>query len=224
MRPSTLLGLALVSALALGAAPASQGETPAKPATARSGGGYVPPPPEKRLSGGRVGGGTRSIRPGACGVRPVALVPEDHGGLTAASQPILFYYLPQDTACTVQFILNDRRQVPPLVEKPVATPGRAGIHGVRLAELGLTLEPGVEYDWFVQLSPGGVAGSPEAFSGGQVRRLAAPDEAPSSALWYEAVAAAFDAGGASGGGRTQQQQELLAVVGLDPAAAGAGAR
>ena len=150
---------------------------PPAPAAVKPSSPYVPPPPEKRLSGGRVGGGTRSIRPTRCATKLTVLVPEDHGGLTGDAQPTLYYYVAADTDCSVQFVLNDRRQVPPLVETSVLRQGRAGFHAISLRDLGITLERGVDYDWFVQLQPpapaAGGTGAPEAFSGGQIRRVEA---------------------------------------------------
>jgi len=197
---------------------------------------YVPPAPDGRLAGGRVGGGTRSTRPNPCGAKLSVIAPEDHAGLTLEAQPTLYYFLSGDTDCEVSFVLNDRRQVPPLVEAAVPAPHAAGLHAIRFTDSGVSLEPEIEYDWFVQLKGRAGEPGPAAFSGAQVRRVA-----PSAALvaelakpgarkaqvlgrhsiWYDSVAAlsqAIDAAPGDGSLRAQRA-ELFDAQDLDDAAA-----
>jgi len=191
------VGLGLVAALGLpraGSADEAAGARSPGAKDAETAVSYVPPPPAKRLEGGRVGGGTRSIRAARCGAEVKALVPADHGGLTALAQPVLHYQLSGDTDCTVRFVLNDRRQIPPLVETALPAPATAGVHAVALADVGVSLEPGVDYDWFVQVSEEGEK-APASFSGGQIRRVT-PEEAGAlggRALWYDVVSDALAA-------------------------------
>jgi hypothetical protein len=208
----------------------------AKGSKSAPGGLYVPPAPEGRLAGGRVGGGTRSTRPSPCSTKLSVLVPEDHGGLTTEAQPTLYFFLSHDTECPVEFVLNDRRQVPPLVEAAVKTPRTAGVHAIRLADFGLSLEPDVDYDWFVQVKAPDAKKSPDAYAGGQIRRVAAPsglaDELAKpgaqpaevlgqSSLWYDAVnslSAQIDAAPGNTALRLQRAG-LLEAQGLDEVAA-----
>jgi hypothetical protein len=244
------LALALVGqAVAQAAGDAAAGKTDAttsrttavegKGEKSAAGGFYVPPAPQGRLAGGRVGGGTRASRPSACNTKLSVLVPEDHVGLTTEAQPTLYFFLSQDTDCAVEFVLNDRRQVPPLIEVAVKTPRTAGIHAIRLADFGLSLEPEVDYDWFVQVRGAEAKKSPEAYGGGQIRRvtapaglaeeLAKPGARPANvfaqnSLWYDAVAALsaeIDAAPADTA-LHQQRAELLASQGMDDAAASEG--
>ena len=188
---------------------------------------YVPPPPQKRLEGGRVGAGTRSLRASRCAARLTVLAPEDHVGLTVEAQPTLYFLLEEDTPCGVQFVLNDRRQVPPLVETVVLESGRAGLHAIRLGDHGITLEPDIDYDWFVQVTDDPSRRAPQIFSGGQVRRIEPPrgleaDLAAKGAvrsqvlgdrsLWYDAVAARVAESGA--GASAPKRKALLEEIGI----------
>lgn len=213
------LAVALSAAASSAEKPAAEAAPdPASPAASQKR-FYVPPAPGKRLEGGRVGAGTRSVRATRCAARLTVLAPEDHVGLTVEAQPTLFFLLAEDTPCSVQFVLNDRRQVPPLVEASVLEAGRKGLHAIRLADHGITLEPGVDYDWFVQVTDDPSRRAPQNFSGAQVRRIEPPPDleaalaAPGAvrsrvlgahSLWYDAVAA--------------QEEEARATSGQDRAA------
>jgi hypothetical protein len=239
----TLAAIGMVALAGLGPARASGAGPDAASSSASAapaGSLYVPPPPAKRLEGGRAGGGTRSIRQPVCAARPVAMVPEDHGGFTAEAAPTLWYFLSADVGCSVRFVLKDRRQEPSLLEASVAAAGRAGFHAIRLTDLGVTLAPGVDYDWLVEVMPATEDSRPGAFSGGPIRRIERPAALDAElaaagasraeilghrSLWYDAVTAVFEEIQTKPGDVELQRQRslLLDVVGRD-AAAGADHR
>ena len=160
---------------------------------------YVPPPPDRRVPGGRVGGSTRG--PASCPSQILALVPEDHAGLTASAQPTLYWFVSETTACRIDFVLNDPRAIAPRVERQLTGPHAAGIHALSLADFAVSLEPGIVYSWSVALVADPEARSKDVLSGGQIERVDASDEANGSSvvahaqslgergLWYDALAA-----------------------------------
>ncbi len=106
---------------------------------------YIPPgfgSPKKRTSGGVRGGP-------AVGVE--LLAPADHVGVTTRAQPTLYWNLTAPTTARVDFVIRDDRAVKPLVDRTLPAPGGAGIHAIRLEDVGVSLEPGVDYQWFVAL-------------------------------------------------------------------------
>ena len=72
-------------------------------------------PPKRGAPGGREGAGTRGLQ-----TLPTLaiLTPKDHTGLTVQEQPVLYWYLSQETQHPVDIILTDRQSCQ-------ATPGNA---------------------------------------------------------------------------------------------------
>jgi len=105
-------------------------------------------PPKKITPRARVGGELR----GTEGTDPevVALVP-DHVGITSNRAPVLNWFISKTTSHQVLFTLSDTKQVRPIYEGPVATPSKDGIYSIKLKALGLTLEPGAQYRWYVSV-------------------------------------------------------------------------
>jgi hypothetical protein len=165
--PAAEDGTAAPAAEGTGARPeAGDQETP--PAASRASGipVYVRP---RGAAGGREGGGTRGRRT----VELIALIPEDHAALTTREQPRLYWYLSEATAGSIDVIVNRSEDEEPLVEKRLAGPFDAGIHRIDFASLGIRLEPGVDYAWYVQLGPDAARRAGGSFSGGTLQRVAA---------------------------------------------------
>ena len=103
-------------------------------------------PRNKVIPRARVGGTMR----GTDGTDPeiVALVP-DHVGLTVKQAPSINWFLSKPTTLPMRFTLNDIRSVKPLYEGPIPTPAQAGIQSLNLKDLGLTLEPDIQYRWYI---------------------------------------------------------------------------
>ncbi len=103
-------------------------------------------PRNKIMPRARVGGSLR----GTEGKDPeiVALVP-DHVGMTIKKAPSLNWFLSKPTSLPIRFTLNDIRSVKPMHEGPIPTPVQAGIQSLNLKDLGLTLEPDVQYRWYI---------------------------------------------------------------------------
>jgi hypothetical protein len=144
----------------------------------------------------RVGGGRRGIDHGSPALH--ALVPE-HVGRTAVESPALYWVLEGDAQPGVIFelTLSDERAIEPLLETRIAGPVEAGLHRVALADHGVALAVGVEYQWSVALVVDPEERSRDVVASGWIERVPGPGAAagdPADAarrgLWYDALDAA----------------------------------
>jgi hypothetical protein len=185
---------------------------------------------------GRVGGGRR----GASSDLPqiYALVP-DHVGYTTSEQPILYWYLSERAQGQLKFELTliDERSVDPLIDEQFPAPETPGLQSIRLAEHGVKLRPGEEYQWSVSLVPDPTDHSKDIVSSGWIERVPEPAELPAKlaaagpdraaliygeeGLWYDTVAVACDQMAQHPDDERFRQQlaSLLTQVGLSDAAA-----
>lgn len=124
-------------------------------------------PPKKLIPRARVGGDVR----GTEGTDPEvkALVP-DHVGLTVKENPEVNWYLSKPTVYQVRFTLRDDRSTRAFQEKIIPTPKQPGIYTINLKDLGLTLEPNVEYKWFVSVIRDANSPSKDIVAGGVIER------------------------------------------------------
>jgi hypothetical protein len=158
-------------------------------------------PPRRGSPRARVGGGLR----GALALpTPLALAPE-HVGQTVFAQPSLFWHLDGSPGRGGQFVftLIDEEGIDPLVEARLAAPERSGIWRIRLADYGVRLEPGTEYQWSVALIADPARRSKDVVSTGYIRRVATPGKLELGqpgvgayadlGLWYDALESISDA-------------------------------
>ena len=124
-------------------------------------------PPKRLMPRARVGGTLR----GTDGKDPeiVALVP-DHVGMTVKSTPMLNWFLSKPTSYPLHFTLNDIQKVPPVYEGILPIPKQEGVQSIDLKTLGLTLEPNVQYRWFVSARRDAASHSPDIVAGGMIER------------------------------------------------------
>ena len=174
MKTSIIIGSALIIAFSL------SGFTSGLAATPGTDQGILPPaaqleeplmpiytPRQKTTPRARVGGGLR----GTDGKDPeiVALVP-DHVGLTVKQAPSLNWFLSKPTSLPMRFTLIDTRSVKPLYEGQIPTPGHAGVQSINLKNLGLTLEPEVQYRWYISAIRNPDSPSQDIVAGGIIER------------------------------------------------------
>ena len=191
-------------------------------------------PPRRGAPRGRVGGGTR----GLAKERPVlSLLVPDHTGLTVQEQPSLFWYLSSLTPYPVEVTIIDDRVIQPLLAKPLNPPAQPGVYRVRLADYGVRLLPGVEYQWFVALVVDPDRRSKDIIAGAPIERIKLADALPAklaqvdksetphvyaeAGLWYDALTAISDLIDAAPDDPVlrKQRASLLKQVGLPEAAA-----
>ena len=163
-------------------------------------------PPKKLTPRARVGGQMR----GTDGSDPEiqALVP-DHVGMTVNQTPVLNWFLSKPTAYTVRFTLVDNRSIKPVHEAPLLPSKEAGIQTINLKELGLMLEPDVQYRWYVSVIRNPDSPSQDIVAGGVIERCdlsvclieAAPDLSCTQqsvhnnahrGFWYDAMSCLCD--------------------------------
>lgn len=148
----------------------------------------------------RVGGATRS-RSKAVTIR--TLVPEvDEAALTMAAQPQLYWHLSPRTTDPVNFTLLDPDATDPIVDTIIEGPFEAGVHVLSLADYGVQLEPGRNYEWFVAVVPDPNNRSADSVARGVIIRVTDPELASQvassdpdattalfaqSGIWYEAL-------------------------------------
>jgi len=148
----------------------------------------------------RLGGATRS----ATGTAPrtEALVPEV-AGHTLQAQPVLYWYLAGQTDDRIDFALIGVDPINPILEVTLPGPFVPGIQRIRLADHGVTLQPGLDYQWFVRVVPNPEQRLYDRVVGGGIQRVeptadlqaklaASPPAAAYYALaeagiWYDAL-------------------------------------
>src|SRR5712691_803731 len=176
---------------------------------------YKPPlglgSPTGLVAGGSSG--TNTSLSGDAGDRNTAitlsvLAPADHIGLTVHEQPPLYWYLSAATGCQVEVTLTDEQAVEPLLDLHFSPPITPGVQRVRLADHGVRLTPGVQYQWAVALVPDPERRSKDIIAASGIKRIEATEALRAklaqadkttvaslyaeAGLWYDAVAAISD--------------------------------
>lgn len=194
--------------------------------------GYVPP--VRGAPARRVGGSSRGVDDELPNL--VALVP-DHVGLTTMEHPTLYWYLSKPTAVRIEITLIRESEIQPLIEASAGNAPAAGIHAIRLADHGVSLVPGVEYEWSVALVLNPDERSHDIISAGALMRVRPTADQKTrlggiernfaglayaqEGIWYDAIAAlseAIDADAANDSLRTQRARVLEQAGLVEPAA------
>jgi hypothetical protein len=125
-------------------------------------------PPRRGAPQARVGGGTRGIDREITDI--FALAP-DHVGLTNSEQPSLSWFMSKPTKMRFDFLLIDEEGIDPILELTLdASKLKSGIQSLNLADHGVKLEPGVQYQWSVVLVPDVKHRSSDIVSSGMIER------------------------------------------------------
>jgi hypothetical protein len=174
-----------------------------QPAEAQPDDTIIYKPPKRGAPGGREGAGTRGFREALPTL--AVLAPQDHTGLTAQEQPVLYWYLSQETRHPVEVILTDRQSVKPLLAIRLNPPLQPGMQRVRLADYNIRLTPGVLYKWSVALVRDAAQRSYDVLMASTIERVELPNELRGqlvrankmtsarlyarAGLWYDTIAA-----------------------------------
>jgi hypothetical protein len=153
----------------------------------------------------RVTGGSRG--PDAKGIALDVLAPDDVG-LTTQEQPSLFWFQSKPAEMKFELTLLEENQAKPLVQFTIERSAKAGIQRLPLADHGVKLVPGVEYQWVVALIHDPDNRSSDLVASGAIKRIAPSDELRGKVLaanletlpaiyaeagiWYDALTALSD--------------------------------
>jgi hypothetical protein len=199
MNPVTTLALLLTLILAPFSTLVSAQETTGSSAQ-KSSGGFSYSPPLRGAPASRVGGGSRGV--GETTLELSVLAP-DHTGLTTKSQPTLYWYISKPANARLDVTVINDEAIDPILESVVGTPKSAGIQQLDLATAGTKLEPGIEYRWFVSVTPDEEQRSNDVIASGTIQynppdadlesRIAKADERTMASIyaengvWYDAI-------------------------------------
>jgi hypothetical protein len=169
-------------------------------AAVQSSSGFAYRPPVRGAPASRVGGGSRGV--GDITLELSVLAP-DHTGLTTKSQPTLYWFISKPANARLDVTVINDEDIDPILEKVVGTPKSAGIQKLDLATAGTTLKPGIEYRWFVSVTPDEGQRSNDVVASGTIQytapdadlksRIAKSDERTLASIyaengvWYDAI-------------------------------------
>lgn len=157
-------------------------------------------PPNRGAPMARLGGATRSAAEDPL-PRIEALVPEE-AGWTLREHPVLYWYLAELTDVRIDLVLLRLDPTETVLEKTLPGPTQPGVQRLALADHGVSIEPGVTYQWLIKLVPDPEDRSYDRVVGGGLERvepspeLASSLEAPGGStphllaeagIWYDAV-------------------------------------
>jgi hypothetical protein len=184
----------------------------------------------------RVGGGTRSA---GSALAVNVLAPSDTG-LTTQEKPTIYWFASQPVDKPVELTITSTESLKdaatPVLEITLQPPLAKGIHAFRLADHGVALKPGVEYQWFVAVVRNPAQRSNDVLAGGTIKRVtdsqvpaqlkqASPTQLPAlyaeAGIWYDAIDQLSKQISADQSNRQLRERRaaLLEQVGLREAAA-----
>jgi len=153
--------LSLLAMLSFDAAPATAQESTAPNV-------FQFQPPDTTTPNRRIGGFVRGAGdplPAVINLAPVRV------GLTVAMQPVLYWYLSGRSDYPLEISLIGGNSVEPLLEFRIQPPVETGVHAIRLADHGVSLEPGQTYEWFVALVSDDDVRSQDVVSGAAIMHV-----------------------------------------------------
>jgi hypothetical protein len=134
-------------------------------------------PPMRGAPQTRVGAGTR----GSGNATVLQVLAPDHAGLTTVAQPTLYWYASTPGAARIEVALIDEEGIDPLLEVDAGDGKVAGIHHLNLEDYGVSLQPGVPYQWSVALVADADSRSSDLVASGVIERIE-PEEGLSNRI------------------------------------------
>ncbi len=156
-------------------------------------------PPLRGAPASRVGGGTRGTGKGDF---VLSVLAPDHTGLTSQVQPTLYWYASGPSIASVEVVVIGETAEKPVLSKNIRITS-GGVQSLDLSQIGVSLKPDTEYEWFVSVVPDSTQRSKDITSGGTIRRAAldpavqaraatvgerlAPGVYAEAGFWYDAI-------------------------------------
>ena len=166
-----------------------------------------------------------AVRSAGDAARLMVLAP-DHVGRTGRAAPTLYFHVDRRVEAPIEVTITEPDAIEPIAEFSVAPPTGAGIHAIDLAKRGVTLQPGVTYQWSVSLVLDAEHRAGDVVSSAAIERVAATasqnaDALAEAGLFYDALAAvgAEIAADPADARRRARRDALLEQVGLGGIAA-----
>jgi hypothetical protein len=97
----------------------------------------------------------------------------NHTALTAQEQPTLYWFVSGPLSTPVEVTVSDAG-ADPVVEKVLNPPFVSGVQKLSLAELGVHLVPGRQYQWYVTVVPDPKRRSLDVLAGATIERTDLP--------------------------------------------------
>ncbi|GMQ87316.1 MAG: DUF928 domain-containing protein [Gammaproteobacteria bacterium] len=123
-------------------------------------------PPSRGAPAARVGAGTRGVE--GAGPELHVLTP-DHTGYSSSPQPTLYWYLSKTMSARFEVALINDFDIEPIMETTLDREIKAGINRLDLADYGVSLKPGVVYQWSVALVTDPGQRSSDSIASGRVK-------------------------------------------------------
>lgn len=126
-------------------------------------------PPLRGAPVGRIAGGSRGIFDEFPSM--LVVLSPDHTGQTVQAQPFLYWFLAETVPHPIEFTLILDQAIYPILETRIPSPKQPGIQRIRLADYDVSLQPGVNYKWFVAMVPDSDRRSKDILAWGAVERV-----------------------------------------------------
>jgi hypothetical protein len=173
--------------------PATPTPTPAKPSAPSLKGKLIYKPVGLGAPAGRVDAGSRGDGDDVTSL--YVLAPNDVGFATSA-RPTLFWFQTNPAELPFELSVLKPNDPNPILHIRKTGPTTAGFHRLDLAGHGVSLEPGVDYQWVVALVRDPQSRSRDIVSSGWIRHVAreggkGPANLAAAGLWYDTITALF---------------------------------
>jgi Domain of Unknown Function (DUF928) len=181
---NTLLAATAAALLTVTPLAFAQADSEKQPADDQAAFTYKPPLRGAPLT--RVGGGTRGLG----NVLALNVLAPSETGYTTQEKPTIYWFASQPIDKPVEITITSAASLQdaatPVLEITLQPPIAKGVHAFRLADHGVALKPGVEYQWFVAVVRNPAQRSNDVLAGGTIKRVA---ESPVQAQLKQASAA-----------------------------------
>ncbi|GJQ58681.1 MAG: hypothetical protein SCALA701_14820 [Candidatus Scalindua sp.] len=160
---------------------------------------YTPPQKENR-----TGTFARTARLGTdSDLATLSVLAPNHVGLTVKEQPTLYWHLSNPMNNRIEFGITQNQIIQPLLKTHLKVRPQTGIQTIRLADYGIRLLPGKQYQWYIKIVQETENETKNNIVRGMIRRIK-PDQALSAqieksetstvpiiyaqeGIWYDAI-------------------------------------